>query len=303
MADGPKAILIAGPTASGKSALALALAEKSGGVIVNSDAMQVYDVLRTITARPDATALARAEHRLYGHVPPAKAYSVANWLADAKGVLEAVQAAGRTPIFAGGTGLYFKALIEGLADIPAPDPEVRQHWRDAAETGPHLLHMALADRDPVAARSIPASDTQRLVRALEVYDSTGVPLSRWLSEGRRASLLASVETRKILLAPPRDALCERIGRRFEKMVADGALDEIRMLQKLALSPRLPAMKAIGVRQLLRYLEGETTLPVAIESAKAATRQYAKRQTTWFRHQLGPGWEIMSGFDRVSDQAD
>jgi tRNA dimethylallyltransferase len=293
MDNKPTVILIAGPTASGKSALALKMAEDHNGVIVNADAMQVYSTLEVLTARPDKAALARAEHRLYGHVSPAISYSVAQWLSETEIELKAIQDQGKTPIFTGGTGLYFKALIEGLSDIPDPDSNIRAYWRNIASQHPEILHDALLQRDPVSARKIRRSDSQRLVRALEIYDSTGKSLSYWQQRGPRHGLLSGQQSRKILVIPPREILHARISQRFDQMLAEGAIEEVTQLQAMKLSPQLPAMKAIGVRPLLDYIEGRITLETVIAQSKAATRQYAKRQITWFRHQSDDDWENAS----------
>lgn len=290
MVQARSAILIAGPTASGKSALALDMAEKTNGIIVNADSMQVYDVLHILTARPGKEELARAPHFLYGHVSPANTYSAAAWIADVKSLLESEDARERTIIFAGGTGLYFQALEGGLSDIPAIPARIRDRWRyRLSEEGPGRLHRLLRMYDPQSASVIKAGDSQRIVRALEVHEATGKPISHWWS--RRGDGLAHPQrTRKILMCPERDVLVSRIERRFDAMVSNGALDEVRKLLSLGLNKDMPAMKAIGVRELGSSLEGRITLEEAIVRAKAATRQYAKRQLTWFRNRAGKGWE-------------
>lgn len=289
MAHRPLAILIAGPTASGKSAAAVALARRTGGVVVNADSMQVYSVLRVLTARPDEADLTAAGHRLFGHVHPAIPYSTAQWLADVVAVLEQLAAAGRPAIVVGGTGLYFKALEEGLSPMPAPDPAVRRKWRQAAAQAPHTLHGELARRDPQGAAKLAPGDTQRLVRALEMVESTGMPLH--LHQARRPDR-GALEGRRVVrfvIEPPRATLHRRIESRLEAMVARGALDEVAELLALGLDPAMPAMKAIGVRQFGEHLRGALSLDEAVARTLAATRQYAKRQSTWFRGQFSDEW--------------
>lgn len=291
MSEGPGAVLIAGATATGKSALALRIARERNGVIINTDSMQVYDVLRILSARPDKQARESVRHLLYGHVSPARAYSVADWLADVKTALRKVTEAGQIPVFVGGTGLYFNALVEGLSQIPQPDPSIRKRWREVAKTEPDSLHAALKKRDPSGASNLHPSDTQRIARALEVFDSTGVPLSHWTQNTPKAGLLDGWMTERIVMQLPREELHRRINTRFDLMLKEGALDEVARLAEMDLAPNLPAMKAIGVPQLLAYLRGEQSLEDAGEKAKAASRQYAKRQMTWFRSQFGTEWKI------------
>ncbi|MEM7461896.1 MAG: tRNA (adenosine(37)-N6)-dimethylallyltransferase MiaA [Pseudomonadota bacterium] len=290
MPDRPFAILIAGPTASGKSSLALELAEKHGGVVVNADASQVYSGLKVLTARPGKNEVDRAPHYLYGHVNPAHAYSVAEWLQEMRSLIPEIHDAGNVPILTGGTGLYFKALLEGLSDIPEADPAIRTYWRDFAAQTPQKLHGELERRDLEGAKKLRPSDVQRLVRALEVFDSTGVPLSQWQERRSEEPVLAHDNLLKIIVEPPRAVLHERIERRFDEMINRGAIEEVDALLKLGLADNLPSMKAIGVRELRAYLRGELALEAATERAKTATRQYAKRQSTWFRNQTGEGWE-------------
>lgn len=283
------AVLIAGPTASGKSALALAVARRTGGVIVNADSMQVYGVLDLLTARPDAAALASAPHRLYGHVPPACAYSTGRWLADVAALVEAGAFAGRRAIFVGGTGLYFRALTEGLAPMPDIPAALRARLRRRlAAEGSAALHRVLATRDPETAARLQPGDGQRIVRALEVLEASGRPIGAWQA-ARSAPLVDLSQASALVIEPDRAALAAAIGRRFDAMLEAGALEEVAALRALALDPALPAMKAIGVRELSAVLDGQRTLAEAAARAKAATRQYAKRQATWFRHQLGPAW--------------
>jgi tRNA dimethylallyltransferase len=283
-----RAVLIAGPTASGKSALALALARDTGGAILNADSMQVYGDLRVLTARPTAEEEARAPHRLYGHVDGAVNYSVARWLADAAAALEEVRGEGRLPILVGGTGLYFKALLEGLSDVPPVPDAVRAALRAEADgRSPEDLHRELFARDPDTAARLRPTDRLRVLRALEVLAATGRPLASF--QGRkRPGPLADVPTVRIFLSPDREALRRQIDGRFLAMLEQGALDEVRALAARGLDPLLPVMRAHGVPGLLAHLRGEISLAAAIARGQADTRRYAKRQFTWFRHQM-PGW--------------
>jgi tRNA dimethylallyltransferase len=281
-----KVILIAGPTASGKSALALELAASLGGVIVNADSMQVYRDLRIITARPSPAEEAQAPHRLYGHVDAAENYSTGRWCADAAAALAAARQEGRVAILVGGTGLYFKALTQGLAAVPPIPPEIRGAVRARLESeGIAALHAELAQRDPVAAARLMPNDRARVTRALEVVLATGRSLLAWHEEGLPASLDLA-DAAKVFLDVEREQLAGRIDRRFDAMMAAGALDEVRALAARNLNRSLPAMKAHGVPWLIRHLNGEVSLADAAEHAKLETRQYTKRQATWFRNQLG-----------------
>jgi tRNA dimethylallyltransferase len=281
---GERAVLIAGPTASGKSALALALAERHGGVVINADSMQVYRDLRIITARPSPADETRAPHRLYGHVDAAATYSVGHWITDVARVLDEVAARGESPILVGGTGLYFKALTRGLAAVPPIPPQVRAAVRARlAAEGPATLHVELARRDPAGAATLKSGDGVRVVRALEVLEATGRPLSAWHREGV-APLIAAGAV-KIFLARDRAELKARIDARFDAMIAAGALDEVRVLDARGLDPLQPVLKAHGVPWLRRALAGEMPLPEAVEASKRDTWRYTKRQFTWFRHQL------------------
>lgn len=276
-----KAILIAGPTASGKSAAALALAERLGGTVINADSMQVYRELAVLTARPTAAEMARAPHRLYGTVTARQAYSVGRWLGDAAAAIYEAQTEGRVPILVGGTGLYFKALLEGLARVPDIPSDIRDHWRkQAALIGVEGLRRELATRDPAVAARLPA-DPQRLVRALEVVDATGVSLYEWQGD-TAPPLLAPDATTKLVIAPERETVYARIDSRFERMVEACALEEVRALMALGLDDGLPAMRAHGVRELAAYSAGDKTLEDAVTKAKTETRRYAKRQMTWLR---------------------
>jgi tRNA dimethylallyltransferase len=278
-------ILIAGPTASGKTALALALAERLGGPVVNADAMQVYRELRLLTARPSPEEEAVAPHRLYGHVPAARGYSVAAWLADVAPVLAEARAAGRTPIVVGGTGLYFEALTRGLAMVPEIPDEIRERWRrQAACLGPAGLLERLSERDPVMAGRLEDGDPQRLVRALEVIEATGRSLAAWQADTPPA-LVDPADAAKLVLAPDRAWLHGRIEARLSAMLAAGALEEAAAFARLGLDPALPAGRAIGVAPLAAAARAETSLEDAARRAVVDTRRYAKRQETWFRNRM------------------
>lgn len=288
------AVLIAGPTASGKSALALDLARRTGGVIVNADSMQVYDVLRVVTARPGPEDLAQAPHLLYGHVHPGTAYSTGEWLRDVARMIADGRLEGRRAIFVGGTGLYFRALLGGLSDMPDVPDEIRARWRRRlTEEGAPALHRMLAARDPDTAASLRPGDGQRIARALEVLDASGRPIRHW--QGRQTPPLVDPATAtRLVLDVDRALLHARINARFARMAEDGALEEVARLVALELDPAVPAMKAIGVPELAAHLSGTLALDQAIERAQAATRQYAKRQMTWFRNQLGEEWRRVGG---------
>ncbi len=281
----PTAILIAGPTASGKSALALALAEKIGGTIVNADSMQVYRDLRVITARPTPAEEARVPHRLYGHVDAGENYSVGRWCRDVGTVLAEIERQGRVAILVGGTGLYFKALTTGLAAVPPIPAEIRGQVRARmASEGAAALHGELARLDPVTAQRLMLNDRSRIARALEVVLATGRSLTDWHREGLPA-LVDSARAAKIFLTCERKQLVARIEARFAAMLEAGALDEVRALERRQLDPLLPAMKAHGVPWLIRHLHGEISLDEAAAGAIMDTRRYAKRQLTWFRNQM------------------
>ncbi len=280
-----KAVLIAGPTASGKSALALELAQKSGGIIINADSMQVYRDLRVITARPTPEEEARVPHRLYGYVDAAVNFSAGAWVEDAGKALVEARAQSRLPIFVGGSGLYFKALISGLSAVPPIPSQVREAVRARLERGgAEALHAELAKRDPAYAERLKVRDRTRIARALEVIEATGRSLLDWHREGL-LPLLPQGEFSALFLAPDREALYARIDARFDAMLAAGALDEVARLAARQLDPLLPAMKAHGVPVLIRHLRGEITLEEAAIMGRLDTRRYAKRQFTWFRHQL------------------
>jgi len=281
----PALALIAGPTASGKSALALALAEKTGGVIVNADSAQVYRDLRIVSARPGAEEDARAPHRLYGYRDGALACSAADWAADARSEIAAAQAAGTLPILVGGTGLYIRTLLDGIAPVPAIDPDVREAVRSMAVAD--AFH-ALSAEDAEAAARLRPTDTTRVQRALEVARSTGKPLAEW-QKARTGGIGGSVALRPLLLLPPRDWLHARCDRRFEEMMSEEGLTEVRSLVERNLDPALPVMRAIGVREVGAFLAGELSRDEALAAGRTTTRQYAKRQYTWFAKQPPAEW--------------
>ncbi|UOM36942.1 tRNA (adenosine(37)-N6)-dimethylallyltransferase MiaA [Acuticoccus sp. I52.16.1] len=290
------AVLIAGPTASGKSQLALTLAERLGGAVVNADSMQVYRDLRVLTARPGVADEARAPHHVYGTLDAAEPASVARWLGDAATAIEAARHAGRVPIVVGGTGLYLAALTEGLSPMPRIPDAVRRHWRQAqAHEPPQVLHAILAERDPAAAARLRPTDPQRIVRALEVVEATGRSLSAWQAERTPPVLPRGPGVAAYVLAPPRDLLRERIAQRFEAMMEAGAVEEAVGLTARRLDPALPAMKAIGVAQLSAYAMGLVGRGEAVADAVTRTRQYAKRQDTWFRNRFAD-WERLAPGD-------
>lgn len=282
-----RVLLIMGPTASGKSALALALAERLGGEIVNADSMQVYRDFRILTARPSAEEEGQAPHHLYGHVDGAEAYSTGRWLTDALAAIANIRARGSMPIVVGGTGLYFKALTQGLAEIPAADPEVRAALRERAEReGSAALHAELMTRDPQTAARLEPNDTPRILRALEVLETTGESISAFQSNTTPA--LGADAWRGLALTPDREKLYSAINERFEVMLEAGALDEVRAFAARNLAAALPSVKAHGAPALSAYLRGEITLADAAEIGKRDTRRYAKRQFTWIGGQM-PDW--------------
>ena len=280
-------IVIGGPTASGKSALAVALAERLGGVVINADSMQLYGALSILTARPGADALARAPHRLFGIAEPDDIWSAGRWRRRAAEEIETARAAGKLPIAVGGTGLYLQALTEGLADIPATDPAIRKRLRDMlAERGSEAMHDLLSERDPEGAAAIRPSDPQRILRALEVLEATGEPLHVW--HGRQARPPEEGwAVLRILLMPDRDAVYAACDTRFDGMIANGALDEARAVGTMGLDPELPMMKAVGLAPLLAHWRGELELSDAVAVAKRDTRRFARRQMTWFRNRSKP----------------
>jgi tRNA dimethylallyltransferase len=281
----PPLVLIAGPTASGKSALALALAQQTGGVIVNADSAQIYRDLRVLSAAPTDEERQAAEHRLYGVRDGALPCSAADWAETARSEIASIHSAGRTPILAGGTGLYLRTLLDGIAPVPAIDPEVRARVRDAPVDENRDKLRAL---DPDAAERINPADTTRINRALEVVLSTGRTLAEWQGQ-REGGIGSEVALRPFIMLPPRKWLYQRCDERFAHMIDQGAVAEVEALLARRLNPSLPVMRAIGVRELSRYLLGETLLDEAVAAGQQATRRYAKRQYTWFAHQPPAGW--------------
>jgi tRNA dimethylallyltransferase len=277
-------LILAGPTGSGKSALSLALAAPFAGTIINADSMQLYAELRVLTARPSAAEEALVPHRLFGVVAAGERCSVGRWLEAARKEIEAAWQSGRLPIVTGGTGLYLKALTEGLSPVPAVSAELRRDLEAIYDReGGTLFRERLRPLDPRAAARLPAADRQRLIRAMAVALGTGQPLSRWhAAHPPQPALDARFAT--IVLLPPRERLYRRLDARFLTMVANGAVAEVEKLMDLNLDAGLPAMKALGVPELARHLKGETTLAQACAQAQTATRRYAKRQLTWLRHQ-------------------
>lgn len=284
------AILIAGPTASGKSALALDIAERSGAAIVNTDSMQGYSILNVLTARPEPDDMARAPHHLYGHVHPSTAYSTGAWVRDVGLLAESGVLENRPVIFVGGTGLYFRALAEGISEMPEIPEAIRERWRnELKERGSAELHELLARKDPQVAARLKPGDGQRIARALEVLEASGRSILHWQAR-RGQPLIDRASARFFVIETNRPDLVARIDQRFDKMIERGALEEVKALDALDLDPMLPAMKAIGVPELRAAMTGKISFQEAITRAKAATRQYAKRQATWFRHQLGAEWK-------------
>ncbi len=281
----PKTILIAGPTASGKSALALKLAECHDGVVINADSMQVYKELRLLTARPSLAEEARAPHALYGHVGGAEGYSAGRFCADAAKAIAQARGNGKLPIIVGGTGLYFRALLQGLSPIPDIPQNIRDFWRaKGAEHNAAWLHKELKKRDSEMAARLRPTDPQRLLRALEVLEATGLSLAHWQTKAG-APIVDEATSERYVVAPARDELYRRCDARFEHMLENGAVDEVRALLALDLDPSLPIMRALGVRPIQEYLQHGLARSEAVERAKTETRQFAKRQLTWLRKNM------------------
>jgi len=283
------AILITGPTASGKSALAVAMAQKHGGEVVNADSMQVYDTLHVLTARPFEADMGGIAHHLYGSVPAGAKYSTGDWVRSAEVLVEEIRGRGRIPVFVGGTGLYFKALTGGLSDMPAIPEEIRGKWRGRlTEEGAAALHAQLAAIDPKAAAVLGRSDSQRIVRALEVMEASGRSIVD-LQAAAGQAIIDPDRAEKLIVEPERSILHDHVNRRFARMLDMGAVEEVQALLSLGLDPAMPVMKAIGVPQIAAMLRGEMSREDVIEKASAATRQYAKRQMTWSRNQMDASW--------------
>jgi tRNA dimethylallyltransferase len=281
----PPVALIAGPTASGKSALALRLAVQTGGVIVNGDSAQIYRDLPVLSAAPGPNERSRAEHRLYGVLDGAQPCSAAGWAAMARHETDDVHASGRMPILVGGTGLYLRTLLDGIAPVPAIDPDVR---REVRESSVEENRARLANLDSEAAERLKPTDTTRIARALEVVLSTGKPLAEWQTK-REAGIAEAIDLKPLILLPPRDWLYRRCDERFRHMIEQGAPEEVRALLDRRLDPALPVMRAIGVREIAAWLDGDVNGDEAIAAGQQATRRYAKRQYTWFAHQPPESW--------------
>ena len=271
-------VLIAGPTASGKSALAMQIARERNGIVINADSMQVYRELRILTARPTREDEAKVPHKLYGHIAGASDYSVGHWLKDARCEIEACWSKGQLPVITGGTGLYFKALEDGIADIPPIPANIKAYWRQAEGD----LHARLMKRDPPMASRLNPADRQRITRALEVHDATAKSLLWWQEQGQTEAPLKHATAERIFVDVDRDELYARAEQRFDLMLQNGALDEVRNLP--ILPPSQPIMKAIGVPDLMAHMAGVLTLEQATDKAKTSTRNYIKRQLTWWRGQ-------------------
>lgn len=284
-ASGKSVTLIAGPTASGKSALAARRAAERGGIVVNADSMQVYRELRILTARPTEAEEAAVPHRLYGFRRAAEPYSVAEWLKDLAPLVTAAREGGLPLVIVGGTGLYFKALLEGLSPVPDIPVDIRVHWRaEAAAKDSAELHAILRERDPAMAARLVASDPQRIVRALEVLEATGQSLLDW-QQVQGEALLSEAEAELLFVSPPRETLYARCDARLDRMLEAGALEEVRRLAALGLDPGLPVMRALGVGPLLAHVQGMLPLDAALAEAKTETRRYAKRQLTWAKRNM------------------
>ncbi len=295
MTDLKPVVIIAGPTASGKSALALDLAQEFTGTVINADSMQVYRELSVLTARPPGGEEARAPHRLFGVAPASDACSVGRWLDMAAAEINAAWDDGRLPVVTGGTGMYLKALTDGLADIPnIPDQVNKDARADYERLGGEAFRDELAKLDPGAAAKLPAGDRQRLIRVMAVVRATGKPLAHWQGEQTEGPAL-DARFGTIVLMPGRDDLYAATDARFDKMLSEGAVDEVKALVALGLDLDLPAMKALGVKELARHLAGEITLDEATGAAKQATRNFAKRQMTWLRNQVAADHVIEASY--------
>lgn len=279
--------LIAGPTASGKSALGIAVAQAANGTVINADASQVYADLRILSARPSDAEMAQVPHRLFGHIDGAEACSAARWAAEAKAEISAAHAGGRLPILVGGTGLYIRTLLDGIAPIPDIDPGIRAAVRAMTVAA---AHVALTAEDPAAAARLAPTDSTRVARALEVVRSTGCPLHAW-QQHKEGGIGDQVALKPLILLPPRDWLVARCDRRFQEMVDQGAIDEVRRLMARDLHEMLPVMRAIGVPEIVAHERGELDFATMLERGRTATRQYAKRQYTWFSRQPPSDWPV------------
>ena len=286
----PRVALIAGPTASGKSALAIELAKRTGGVVINADASQVYADLAILSARPSAAEMGSVPHRLFGHIDGADACTAARWAAEAKAEIEAAHHKGKVPVLVGGTGLYIRTLLDGIAPVPEIDPDIRAAVRAMPVAA---AHAALAREDPDAAARLAPADTTRVARALEVVRSTGRTLKSWQAR-KEGGIGNRITLSPMILLPPRDWLIDRCDRRFALMIEQGAVAEVEALLARNLDPALPVMRAIGVPEIAAYIKGDSDVDSCIERGRIATRQYAKRQYTWFANQSPAGWPREAG---------
>ncbi|HUD92402.1 tRNA (adenosine(37)-N6)-dimethylallyltransferase MiaA [Sphingobium sp.] len=281
----PRVALIAGPTASGKSALAIALAKAADGIVINADASQVYAELAILSARPSAEEMGDVPHRLFGHIDGAEACTAPRWAAEAKAEIDAAHKAGKLPVLVGGTGLYIRTLLDGIAPVPEIDPAIRAAVRAMPVAD---AHEALGREDPEAAARLAPADTTRVARALEVVRSTGKPLKQW-QQHKAGGIGDRIALSPMILLPPRDWLIDRCDRRFAMMMEGGAIEEVETLLTRDLNRDLPVMRAIGVPEIAAFLEGDSDLDNCIAKGSLATRQYAKRQYTWFSNQPPPDW--------------
>jgi len=295
----PRVALIAGPTASGKSALAVRLAQATNGTVINADASQVYADLQILSARPSEKEIVQAPHRLFGHMDGAQACTAAHWAADARAEIDSAHQEGRLPILVGGTGLYLRTLLDGIAPVPDIDPAIRAEVRALPVA---VAHAALSLEDPQAAARLAPADTTRVARALEVVRSTGRPLADW-QQHKSGGIGNRIRLAPLILLPPREWLIARCDRRFEQMVEGGAVEEVEALLSRNLSPNLPVMRAIGVPEIASSLRGEIDRETMLERGRIATRQYAKRQYTWFSRQPPPDWarETRHVDDKISSE--
>jgi tRNA dimethylallyltransferase len=290
----PVTVILGGPTASGKSALALALARALGGTVINADSMQVYRELPVLTAQPSAADRTAAPHRLYGFLPLTERCSAARWAMLARTEIDAARGEGRLPIVVGGTGLYLRALVDGLAPVPDVPADIRQAARQRlADIGKAAFHAELGRRDPQMAARIRPSDPQRMVRAWEVIETTGRSLADWQEQAKGSSAGPADRFVTLLLLPERQQLYAACDARFQAMIRRGALDEARAVAVYAEAPGLPGLKALGLRELIAHIRGQMSLDTAIAAGQQATRRYAKRQVTWFRHQLPEARQIVA----------
>lgn len=281
----PRVALIAGPTASGKSALAIALARRAGGVVINADASQVYADLRLLSARPSDEDMDGVPHRLFGHIDGAQACTAARWAAEARDEVEAAHASGRLPVLVGGTGLYIRTLLDGIAPVPDIDPDIRATVRTLPVA---QAHAALGREDPEAAARLASADTTRVARALEVVRSTGTPIREW-QRNKVGGIGDRIALSPVILLPPRDWLAERCDARFAAMLKEGAIAEVEALLARQLDPALPVMRAIGVAEIAALIEGDSDVDRCFANGSLATRRYAKRQYTWFANQSPTDW--------------